>query len=351
MFSTRGNLPRNLFKFQEQKQNQANRILFRASRKAAQFANLFDKLRATGNISEKELKKLNEDLSKVLKGEMDLKDIKYTNKKGEVKNISKKLGELIVKMRQDIDVMSKQILDAPNIGKDATRETIEKNLGKYVTRSYRLFEGALSGAEFRKTLKEEVIEDAKEFFRRDESFIKEVEAEADKIRGRKQTEKPKTQKEQVKQILGKVETASIKQITKITGLPEPTVRRILGQGAKKGEITRVAPGVYTLLTRDGKTAAIVQGGDSLVEIKKLVNEGAKFDMVFLDPPYVAPGTRGGNRNLAKYKKITPEQFSDFVGDVKKLLRTPDTPVIFMFSANKSNKAALAKYAKAFETMD
>jgi len=348
LFSTRGNLPRNLFKFQEQKQNQANRILFRASRKAAQFANLFDKLRATGNISEKELKKLNEDLSKVLKGEMDLKDIKYTNKKGEVKNISKKLGELIVKMRQDIDVMSKQILDAPNIGKDATRETIEKNLGKYVTRSYRLFEGALSGAEFRKTLKEEVIEDAKEFFRKDESFIKEVEAEADKIRGRKQTEKPKTQKEQVKQILGKVETASIKQITKITGLPEPTVRRILGQGAKKGEITRVAPGVYTLLTRDGKTAAIVQGGDSLVEIKKLVNEGAKFDMVFLDPPYVAPGTRGGNRNLAKYKKITPEQFSDFVGDVKKLLRTPDTPVIFMFSANKSNKAALAKYAKAFE---
>jgi len=348
LFSTRGNLPRNLFKFQEQKQNQANRILFRASRKAAQFANLFDELRKTRSISEKELKKLNKDLSKVLKGEMDLKDIKYTNKKGEVKNISKKLGELIVKMRQDIDVMSKQILDAPNIGKDATREVIEKNLGKYVTRSYRLFEGALSGAEFRKTLKEEVIEDAKEFFRKDKQIIKAAEEEADRIRSQTDEGKPKTQKEQVKKVLGKVETGTIKQITKITGLPEPTVRRILGQGAKKGEYTRVAPGVYTLITRDGKSAAVVQGADALVEIKKLVNEGAKFDMVFLDPPYVAPGTRGGNRNLAKYKKVTPEQFNEFVADVKKLLRTPDTPVIFMFSANKSNKAALAKYSKAFE---
>lgn len=182
LFSTRGNLPRNLFKFQEQKQNQANRILFKASRKAAQFANLFDKLRDTKNISEKELKKLNEDLSKVLKGEMDLKDIKYTNKKGEVKNISNKLGELIVKMRQDIDVMSKQILDAPNIGKDSTREVIEKNLGKYVSRSYRLFEGALSGAEFRKTLKEDVIEDAKDFFRKDKKFLKEVERENKKVK-------------------------------------------------------------------------------------------------------------------------------------------------------------------------
>jgi hypothetical protein len=191
LFSTRGNLPRNLFKFQEQKQNQANRILFRASRKAAQFANLFDKLRATGNISEKELKKLNEDLSKVLKGEMDLKDIKYTNKKGEVKNISKKLGELIVKMRQDIDVMTKQILDAPNIvDKDTPveidgkvyRNKFEAQLGKYVTRSYRLFEGALSGAEFRKTLKEDVIEDAKDFFRKEKKFLKEVERENKKVK-------------------------------------------------------------------------------------------------------------------------------------------------------------------------
>ena len=191
LFSTRGNLPRNLFKFQEQKQNQANRILFRASRKAAQFSNFFDKLRKTGRISEKELKNLNEDLSKVLKGEMDLKDIKFTNKKGEVKNISNKLGELVVKMRQDIDKMSLEILDAPNIIKKEVpveidgivyKNKIEAQLGKYVSRSYRLFEGALSGAEFRKTLKEDVIEDAKDFFRKDKQFLKEVKTENKKVK-------------------------------------------------------------------------------------------------------------------------------------------------------------------------
>ena len=160
--------------------------------------------------------------------------------------------------------------------------------------------------------------------------------------------KPPTQKQQVKDVLGEIQVATIKEITKITGLPEPTVRRILGQGAKNGELTRVAAGVYTLKTKDGKTTAIVQGADALVEIKKLVKEGAKFDMIFLDPPYTAPGIKGGNRNLAKYKKLTPEQFNEFVSDVVKLLRNKNTPVIFMFSASKSNKRMLQKYSQAFE---
>ena len=159
--------------------------------------------------------------------------------------------------------------------------------------------------------------------------------------------KRKTQKQQVKDVLGEVEVATIKQITEITGLPEPTVRRILGQGAKNGELSRVAAGVYTLKTKDGKTAAVVQGANALTEIKKLVKEGAKFDMIFLDPPYIIPGARGGNRNLTKYKLISPEQFNEFVGDVVKLLQNPDTPVFFMFSASKSNKKQLAKYYDAF----
>ena len=160
--------------------------------------------------------------------------------------------------------------------------------------------------------------------------------------------KPPTQKQQVKDVLGEIQVATIKEITKITGLPEPTVRRILGQGAKNGELTRVAAGVYTLKTKDGKTTAIVQGADALVEIKKLVKEGVKFDMIFLDPPYTAPGIKGGNRNLAKYKKLTPEQFNEFVSDVVKLLRNKNTPVVFMFSASKSNKRMLQKYSQAFE---
>ncbi len=113
---------------------------------------------------------------------MNLKDIKFKNKNGEVKRISAKLADLIVKMRQDIDVMSQKILDAPNVLKDGSREIIAENLGKYVTRSYRLFEGSLSGAEFRKTLKKEVIEDAKEFFRKDKKFLKKVKGENKKVK-------------------------------------------------------------------------------------------------------------------------------------------------------------------------
>tara|TARA_R100000781_G_scaffold45058_2_gene30567 strand:- start:7241 stop:16402 length:9162 start_codon:yes stop_codon:yes gene_type:complete len=164
----------------------------------------------------------------------------------------------------------------------------------------------------------------------------------------KRDTKSKTQKEVVSDLLGEIEVGTIKEIAEITGLPEPTIRRILGQGTKKGEYRRVAPGIYTITTKDGKTAAIVQGADALSEIKRLVAEGAKFDMVFLDPPYSAPGIKGGNRNLAKYKKLTPEEFNEFVADVVKLLKNKNTPVIFMFSASKSNKATLKKYAQAFE---
>ena len=199
--------------------------------------------------------------------------------------------------------------------------------------------------------------DIEQFTKTDQDVIDLLNTVASKIReGKVITQKDvkaiktpkKTQKEQVKDVLGEVQVASIKEITEATGLPEPTVRRILGQGAKTGELTRVAAGVYTLKTKDGKTTAIVQGADALVEIKKLVQEGAKFDMIFLDPPYKAPGIKGGNRNLAKYKKITPEQFNEFVGDVVKLLRNENSPVIFMFSASKSNKRMLNKYSKAFE---
>ena len=55
-----------------------------------------------------------------------------------------------------------------------------------------------------------------------------------------------TQKQKVLDVLGKKETASIKEITKLLGFPEPTIRRILGQGAKTGELKRVRSGVYTI---------------------------------------------------------------------------------------------------------
>tara|TARA_R100000278_G_scaffold21230_2_gene20132 strand:- start:10425 stop:18236 length:7812 start_codon:yes stop_codon:yes gene_type:complete len=164
--------------------------------------------------------------------------------------------------------------------------------------------------------------------------------------------KPKTQKEQVTEVLGDMQVASIKEITEATGLPAPTVRRILGQGAKNGELTRVSAGVYTLKTKGGKTVAIVQGADARTEIKRLVEEGAKFDMIFLDPPYKVPkgGKKGTKsyRNIARYEKISPEEFGGFVKDVVKLLKNENTPVLFMFSMGRSKptKDKLKKYTKA-----
>ena len=54
-----------------------------------------------------------------------------------------------------------------------------------------------------------------------------------------------TQKEQVKEVVAE-EPKSIKEVSEITGILEPNVRRILGVGAKDGTFSRVDDGVYIL---------------------------------------------------------------------------------------------------------
>jgi len=184
-----GNLPKKLFTAQETKTDKYNAIVFRAERKATQFNKLFTALKKTKRLDNKALENLNEDLGKVLRGEMDAKDIKFKNNRGEVKKISTKLAQVVTQMRSDIDSMSKAILDSPNITKqdspveieeEVYRNKIESQLGKYITRSYRLFEGKVKGQDYKKTLDAEVLEEAREFIKKDKGFIKEVEAEAAK---------------------------------------------------------------------------------------------------------------------------------------------------------------------------
>jgi predicted transcriptional regulator of viral defense system len=55
----------------------------------------------------------------------------------------------------------------------------------------------------------------------------------------------KTQGEQVQALVAR-KAKSIKQIAKKTGFLEPNIRRILGQGEKKGIFKRVEKGVYIL---------------------------------------------------------------------------------------------------------
>lgn len=156
-----------------------------------------------------------------------------------------------------------------------------------------------------------------------------------------------TQKQIVKNALQSKVVATIQEIQNITNLPQPTIRRILGQGAKSGELERLAKGVYTLKTKDGQTASIIKSADAKNEIKNLVKENAKFDMIFLDPPYIIPGAKGGNRNLTKYQLMSAHEFTLFMQDVVKLTKSHNTPIFFMFSASKTNVKALSKYYEAF----
>jgi len=153
--------------------------------------------------------------------------------------------------------------------------------------------------------------------------------------------KQPTQKDQVKDVLKKKGEASIKDVAKETGIKEPNIRRILGVGTKEGTFERVAEGVYTL-TKDGETLAYVETGNAVDVLPRLAEEGFKADMVFLDIPYDTKAVKGGNRGI-KYKTISVEEFEKVVAAVKTILRTPDSPVIHMFSQAETGLADMQKY--------
>ncbi len=154
-------------------------------------------------------------------------------------------------------------------------------------------------------------------------------------------EPKKTQKEQVKEVLKNKESASVKDIAAETKILEPNVRRILGVGEKEGTFTRIEKGVYTI-AKDGQDIAYIHTGDAVETLPKLAEEGFKADMVFLDIPYDTPAVKGGNRGV-KYELLSVDQFKTIVAAVKKIARTEDTPVLYMYSQATSGLAAMQKY--------
>ncbi len=160
---------------------------------------------------------------------------------------------------------------------------------------------------------------------------------------------PKTQKEQVKEVVGKKGKASIKEIAAETKILEPNVRRILGVGAKDGTFERVGDGVYTIKVGDKDVAYIIPG-DALETLPQLAANGFKADMVFLDIPYDAAGNKGGNRmNKAKgtlFETISPEEFEKgIVTPIGTILRTEDAPVVYMYSQSKTSEKTMAPYTQ------
>lgn len=138
---------------------------------------------------------------------------------------------------------------------------------------------------------------------------------------------------------------SIKEIAQETNIKEPNVRRILGVGAKDGTFARVDKGVYKL-TIDGQDLAYIETGNAVDILPRLAKDGFKSDMVFLDIPYDTPAIKGGNRGM-DYNLISVSEFGKILDSVKEIARTPDSPIIHMFSQAPSGMKAMQKYNDVF----
>lgn len=154
-----------------------------------------------------------------------------------------------------------------------------------------------------------------------------------------------TQQEKVKGLVTGTQK-SIKEVAAETGILEPNVRRILGQGVKKGVFRRVGRGVYTVTTETGEQRAYIRAGLAQEVLPELVASGRKFDMVFLDPAYYSRALIGGNRGIKKYNFIMPEEFATVMQCVHTLMRTTRSHMYLMLSGAKSAQPDMERYFNA-----
>lgn len=137
---------------------------------------------------------------------------------------------------------------------------------------------------------------------------------------------------------------TIQAIFNFTGdIPRPSVRRILGQGAKKGHFTKLDRGIYTLTTESGETRAYIECGLAEQVAPRMAAEGLKFDMLFLDLPYFSRGLVGGNRGIKNYDFIHPEQFAQVMHAAYKMMRTDDSHLYLMLSQAPTVQMDMHKY--------
>jgi len=156
-----------------------------------------------------------------------------------------------------------------------------------------------------------------------------------------------SQKQTVIDFLSSASTPkSIEEVHVTTGILRPNVRRILGQGEKEGTFTRTAKGVYTVTSDDGKVTAYIDCAEAEKSLPGLVEQGMKFNMIFLDSPYFSKALVGGNRGIKEYTFITPEQFRTVCECVTKLLADENSHVYVMLSGAPTAQADMARYVNA-----
>lgn len=152
----------------------------------------------------------------------------------------------------------------------------------------------------------------------------------------------KTQKQRVWWFLKKNKPQCIKEVSEGTNIKEPNVRRILGVGTKEGEFKRIAKGVYTI-DKGGEQYAWVQCGDALDVLPQLVDEGKKFDMIFLDPAYFSKALISGNRKIIDYEFMSHQQFGQAMKSIQKLIKNDDSHIYLMLSGSPSAQADMQNY--------
>lgn len=153
------------------------------------------------------------------------------------------------------------------------------------------------------------------------------------------------QKKRVKKYLEENGQSHYKKISEQLSIFEPNVRRILGQGAKEGTFERVDKGIYVLTSFDGKKKAYIECGAAQESLARMVAEGRKFDMVFLDPAYYSKALIGGSRGIKDYGFIMPEEFEKVIRCVRHLVYD-DTHVYVMLSGARTAKQDMQKYVDA-----
>ena len=113
---------------------------------------------------------------------------------------------------------------------------------------------------------------------------------------------------------------------------------------ESGKVVRVGRGKYVLA--GAEIEAIVEQGDAK-ELFQIKRANIYYDLIFLDPPYMTGGQRGGNRHLAHFPTMGPEEFAEIVRECEKMLRTEESQIYFMIAGGKSSLSTANKYIRIF----
>jgi len=119
--------------------------------------------------------------------------------------------------------------------------------------------------------------------------------------------------------------------------------------AEKEDATVIRTGRGSFALVGAEIEATIECVDSREKIFHIRNSNIFYDLVFLDIPYRTGGQKGGNRNLATYDLISPEEFKTIIQQVENVLRTEESQVYFMIAGGSSSMRQSQKYINMFDS--